>query len=335
MLTPPKLALAGGVLAAVVVAVLLLVPADGQYLFLPDEPHLVAPLVKVERGKEPKGPGAIYFVDVIVRKPTLFERLFPGIHDGASLVPAEQLNPGGLSEADRRRSSLQVMTRSQQIAAAVALRQAGYEVDAEPTGALVAQVVPDMPAAGKILPADVIVGVDGRRVRTLDDLQSVLRRRDPGDQVEVEVAREQERRTYRLELVRSEQEPARGVIGVIVEQDVSVDLPLEVTIDAGNVGGPSAGLAFALGVLEELGEDADHGHRIAVTGEIELDGDVAPVGGIEQKTVAAREEDVDAFLVPAGENAAEARRHAGDVRIIPVRSFQQALQALATLPAPQ
>jgi PDZ domain-containing protein len=74
-----------------------------------------------------------------------------------------------------------------------------------------------------------------------------------------------------------------------------------------------------------------HGHKIAATGELEPDGTVRPIGGIKQKTIGAREAGVDAFLVPAGENAVEAKKHAHGLRIIPVESFSQALHALATL----
>ena len=123
------------------------------------------------------------------------------------------------------------------------------------------------------------------------------------------------------------------MIGVFVEQAASIQLPIDVKIDLGNVGGPSAGLAFALDVMEELGRDVDGGHKIAATGEIELDGRVVPVGGVKQKTIAVRRSGIDVFLVPAGDNAREARRHAGDLRIVPVKTFQQALQSLATLTA--
>lgn len=332
LFTPGKLALAGGVLAAATIAILIAVPADGSYIFLPDEPHLVEPLIQVADRPPPTGPGGIYFVDVIVRQPSLFERLFPSIHDGASIVPAEAVNPTGVSEQQRRRSSLQVMSRSQQIAAAVALREAGYDVEAEPLGAFVAQVLPDTPAAGEVQVSDVIVEVDGRPVRTLEDLRDRLATKRPGQEVELTVLRGEERVPVDLELAAAPGDPGRAVIGVIVEQEVDVDLPLDVEIDADDVGGPSAGLAFALGILEELGRDVDHGRRVAVTGELQLDGSVTSVGGLEQKTVAAREDGVDAFLVPAGENAEEARRHADGLRIVPVRNFQQALRALATLP---
>jgi PDZ domain-containing protein len=108
-------------------------------------------------------------------------------------------------------------------------------------------------------------------------------------------------------------------------------LPLRVSINAGNVGGPSAGVAFALEVMEELGRDVVHGHKIAATGEIFADGSIGPIGGIKQKTIGAREAHVDAFLVPAGDNATEARKYAHGLRIIAVDTFPQALRALATL----
>jgi PDZ domain-containing protein len=106
-----------------------------------------------------------------------------------------------------------------------------------------------------------------------------------------------------------------------------------VNIDLGQVGGPSAGLPFALDVLQELGTNVDHGLKVVATGEMELDGTVAPIGGVKQKTYGARRAGADVFLVPAGENAAEARRYAGNLRIIPVTSFQQALSSLSTISA--
>ena len=103
-----------------------------------------------------------------------------------------------------------------------------------------------------------------------------------------------------------------------------------VTINAGNVGGPSAGLAFALELTDKLGPDIDRGHRVAATGELALDGSVKPIGGVEQKVIGARRAGIEIMLVPAGDNATEARRYAGSMKIISVTSFQQALRALAT-----
>jgi Lon-like protease len=85
-------------------------------------------------------------------------------------------------------------------------------------------------------------------------------------------------------------------------------------------------------VMEELGRDVDKGNRVAVTGSIGLDGSVGEIGGMKQKAIAVARSKADVFLVPSGDNAREARRYADGVRVVPVRTFQQALRALATLP---
>jgi len=131
--------------------------------------------------------------------------------------------------------------------------------------------------------------------------------------------------------IESPDEQGRPIVGIQVEQSAEIELPIDVEIDLGGVGGPSAGLAFALDIVEELRGGVDRGLDVAATGELELDGDVLPIGGVKQKVIGARRSGADIFLVPAGDNAAEARRHAGDLRIIPVESFRQALQALATV----
>jgi PDZ domain-containing protein len=135
-----------------------------------------------------------------------------------------------------------------------------------------------------------------------------------------------------IETVADPLDKKRALVGFTPDQAADIRLPLKVTIDAGNVGGPSAGLAFALQVMEELGRDVDHGYKVAATGQINLDGSVTPIGGVKQKTYGVRKSKADVFLVPAGDNAREARRYADGLRIIPVKSFAQALHALATLP---
>jgi PDZ domain-containing protein len=237
----------------------------------------------------------------------------------------------GVSDTQRVAADQREMTRSQQIAAAVALRAAGYRVQAQPTGALVEQVALDAPAAGKLLPTDVIVRAAGRRVRSPPDLRRIVGRQRPGTAVRLNIRRGSDLRQVVVRTIADPNRPKRSIIGIFVDQAASIDLPLKVKIDAGDVGGPSAGLAFALDVLEKLGKDVDHGRRIAATGQIELDGTVSAVGGLKQKTIGVRKSGIRYFLVPAGENAAEAQRFAHGVRIIPVHSFRQALRRLATL----
>lgn len=322
--------MAGLVLLCVVAAVLWVTPSD-SYIFLPDEAHRVEPLVTVEGGEAPDDGGGIYFVDVFVRKATLLERLFPGLHDGSTVVPASAVRPPGVSDAARRKADLRAMSRSQTIAAAVALRTLGYEVVSQPNGALVDHVVRGAPAHGKLQPGDVVVSVDGRQVETPGDLRRELGRRPAGSAVRLGVRRDRGLRQVRLRTAGDPRRGGRPMIGVLVEQAARVELPIDVRIRSGEIGGPSAGLPFALDILEELGRDVDRGHRVAATGEIELDGRIEPIGGVRQKTIGVKRAGVDIFLVPAGDNARDAARYADGLRIIPVRNFQQALRALATV----
>ncbi len=321
----------GLVLAVVVLAAVWLLPSD-SYLLLPDRAKPLEALVKVQ-GEKDDGAGGIYYVDVIVRKATLLEELVSAVRpEGADLVPAEALVPPGSSFAERRRQNLRQMDRSEQVAAAVALRELGHDVDAKPEGALVVAVAQDAPAAGKLEATEVIVAVDGSPVQTPDDLRRLIAKHEPGDTVRLRVLAGGTTRVVRVATIESPDEPGRPIVGIQVEQFADIKLPISVEIDLGGVGGPSAGLAFALDVVEEVRGNVDRGLRVAVTGELELDGGVAPIGGIKQKVIGAKRSGADVFLVPAGDNTVEARRHAGDLRIIPVESFGQALRALATLP---
>jgi Lon-like protease len=331
-LTPARLAAAGLVLLAVVALILWLAPSD-SYIFLPDRARPVAPLVAVPGGKTPRDGGGIYYVDVLVRKASWLERLFPSIREGATIVPSSLIQAPGVNEKAQHTEDLRAMSRSQEVAAAVALRALGYKVVARSTGVLVEDVARDAPAAGKLFPTDVIVSVDGRRVRTAQNLRAILARRPAGTTFRIGVRRGGALTQVSVKTIAAPEQGGRPILGIIAGQAAAVRLPVNVRINAGDVGGPSAGLAFALDILEQLGRDVDHGHRVAATGEIELDGTVGPIGGVEQKTIGVRKAGIHVFLVPAGENAAEARRYAHGVRIVPVQNFQQALRALATLPS--
>jgi Lon-like protease len=231
------------------------------------------------------------------------------------------------------------MATSQEIAAAVALGYLGYRVRIESQGALIDAVAPGSPAASAGLePTEIIVAVDGKRVRTPTDVRRLMARHKPGDKVTLTIRTGKELTKLRVGTTHCSStepdcDPKRAIFGIIVKSAPHITLPIPVQIDAGSIGGPSAGLAFALDVLEELGHDVARGYKVAATGELDTDGTVEPIGGVKQKTIGVRRAGVDVFLVPAGDNAQEARKYAGPVRIIPVESFRQALQKLATLPA--
>ena len=315
----------------VVTALILARIPSGQYVLLPDIAHPVAPLVKVEGARTPKGAGSIYFLDVIEKKASELERLFPWIHSNATFEPANDVVPPCSTDREAIQAQFQQMAFSQRVAATVALRQLGYHVVVHPTGVVVSQLIAGTNAPCKLQPMDIIVAVDGTPTPTATALHSVLEHVEPGEVVALRVRRAGRLLTVRVKTV--DVGSGQALVGFAPEQAATFKLPVRVSIDAGNVGGPSAGLAFALEVMQKLGRNVTHGYKVAATGEMELDGTVAPIGGVRQKVVDAHKADVDVLLVPAGENAKTARHYADkQLRVIPVHSFGQALRALATLP---
>jgi Lon-like protease len=330
-LTPRRLVLAGAALLAVVVFALWTTTSD-DYLYVPNEAHPVAGKVAVDGETGEDGAGGIYFIDVKVRKARWLEQLLPFVRpDGASLVPGHAVTPPGQTFAEWRVQATADMERSEQIAAAVAFREAGLDVDATPRGALVDAVAIDVPAAKTLRGGDVIVRAVGKPVRTPGGLVEAMGKVAPGTVVHLRLRRSGRILERSIRTVAAPDDAKRAIIGIHVSQDARIRLPRTVTIDLGDVGGSSAGLPFALEVYQQLGRDVDHGYRVAATGEIQLDGSVTPVGGIKQKTVGVRRSGADVFLVPAGENASTARRYAGTLRIVPVESFRQALRVLKTM----
>lgn len=305
----------------------------GQYVYVPNEAKLLAERVDVEGEKPQDDKGGIYYVDVSVRPANWIEWLLPVVRpDGATVVPESEIVPPGSTRGIERTASLAAMARSEQVAAAVALRAAGYDVDAVPRGTIVEAIASDVPAVKVLRSGDVIVEAGGRVVRTPLALREAVATVKPGESLALRVRRGDELVDLTVPTIENPNDPGQPVIGIRIAQAAKIDLPLDVEIDLGNVGGPSAGLPFALDILQSLGRDVDRGYKVAATGEIELDGTVGSVGGVKQKVYGARSAGADVFLVPAGDNTEEARRYAGNLRIIGVETFQQALQKLATLP---
>ena len=326
-----KLLIVTGCALFAVAAFLYVIPSD-KYILLPDEARPLAPQVFVAGERRDNDGGGIYYVAVQIDKASVLEKLFPGIREGSTLVPASAIRAPGESDAEHRQVELHAMAESQKIGAAVALKSLGYAVRVKVLGTMLAGVDPEGPANGQLEPGDRIIAVDGEATKTLADIRREIRKHKPGETVQIEVRRGGKPNTVAIKTVPEKKHPERPIIGVFLQADSRISLPRTVRIDLGQVGGPSAGLAFALDVLEELGNNVDRGHRVAASGELQLDGTVLPVGGLKQKTIGAKRAGVDVFLVPAGENAKDARRYAGSMKVVPVKSFRQALQALATLP---
>ena len=305
---------------------------SGDYLYVPNTARPVADKVEVEN-ETADAAGGVYYVDVTLKKARWLDRIVPFLRpEGASLVPGHAVTAPGQSFRDRIAAARSEMSRSEQTAAAVALRAAGLEVDATPRGALVESVAIDVPAAETLESGDVIVEAAGRPVQTLAELRDAIGGVAPGDEVRLQIRRDDKPLQRTVRTVASPDDARRAIIGISVAQVARIRLPLDVEIDLGDVGGPSAGLPFALEVFQALGNDVDRGYRVAATGKVELDGSITSVGGIKQKVYGVRSAGADLFLVPAGANAATARRYAGSLRVVGVESFAQALRTLKTLP---
>jgi PDZ domain-containing protein len=316
-----------GLLVVVVTGLALtLIPSD-HYIVLPDRARPTDPLVRIP-GEKSQDEEDIYMVDVRIGRANLLERLFPGIQEGADLLPERAVNPEGVSDRQRRQSSLNDMSRSQLVAITVALRELGREVEVSGDGSEVVLVQPGSPAEGVLEVGDVIVEAEGEQVESIDDLRRALADVEPGQEVELTVQRGEERVDVTSGTQASPDDPDRAVMGVQVQDALDFEFPLDIEIDAGAIGGPSAGLAFALDIVDELGEDVDRGRKIVATGELTIDGEVLPIGGVKQKAIGAREAGADIFLVPDA-NFDDARKAVDDLEIIPVSTFEEALSVLA------
>ncbi len=322
-----------GIFAVVLAAVLVLTTnSRDEYLLVPDQAHPLAHLVTVPNGKPSANGGGIYYVDVLERKASLLERIFPGLRDGSTIVQHNDLTPPGVTDAQRLQADRLDMRLSQQVASAVALRALGYKVRIKEYGVRVALVYGQTHSAGKLKADDVIVAADHKPVRSTIDLHEILAAHKVGDAVPITFVRGGKRQTVTITTSPDPFDDTRAILGIQPQPALNLHVPFKIKFDLGDVGGPSAGLAFALQILEEQGRDVDRGYKVAATGTIAPDGTVGEIGGIEQKTIGARQSHVDVFLVPAGDNYREAKRYAHGLRVVPVKTFQQALHVLATLP---
>lgn len=250
-------------------------------------------------------------------------------------VDRDVLYPPGRSEEEVAEQNETLMVNSQLDATVAGLIAAGYESDALYGGARIVDIADEAAEGVDALAVDdVIVAVDGTEVANADEAVDVVSERSPGDRIVVTL---EDGRDVPLVATRHPDDASRALLGLLLEH--VVDLPFEVEIDAGNIGGPSAGLMFALGIVDMLNaEDMTGGATIAGTGTITFDGEVGAIGGIRQKVVGATtpiDEDVEpaeVFLVPQG-NFAEARTAAvsRDVLLVPVATIDEAMAALATL----
>ena len=255
-------------------------------------------------------------------------KLLPAIagwfSDREAVVPREAVYPPGQTEKEVEQRNAEDFKNSQTSAETAALRQLGY-----PVHVIVQTVQTDGPSNGVLRVGDEITSIDGERVSSAPRLIELIQARPAGSPLSVAYLRAGAAGTA---TVTSVSQDNRARIGVGIESQQPH--PFEVKIDLDEIGGPSAGLMFALGIVDKLRpEDLTGGKIIAGTGTIDDEGRVGPIGGITQKLIGAKEAGAQVFLVPA-DNCAEAVQNVpARLPLLKIASLDEALNALQTLRA--
>jgi PDZ domain-containing protein len=258
---------------------------------------------------------------------TLVTALRAWLSDSRAVLPEEAVFPPGQTQQQSQEQDRLLMLSSQESATAAALGALNIPV---PTTLNIAGISPDVPASKVLKPKDVLLKVGDSPIRYLTQLRSLLQRTEPGDDVRLTVRRG----TADVEVVAgtTRGEDGQTLLGVFL--DPKFTFPFSVKIDIPDVSGPSAGMVFALGIIDTLTPgDLTGGKRIAGTGTIDADGTVGPVGGIQQKLVGARRAGADFFLAPSV-NCDEVKGHVPDglqvVKVSTLTDARRAMEAIAT-----
>jgi Lon-like protease len=285
--------------------------------------------VKVQGGTQLyDSKGKLYLTSVGIDSDVrFFEALLDLANRDVQLRPRSDVYPQGESTRQVNEQNAADMDQSKVLAAVVALRMLGHRVD--PSAVEVEDVRPGAPADGKLRDGDRLVSADGRPVTSIDQLQKVITSHHPGDTLAFGVRRGDAEVPVKVQVGLDGGQPR---IGVVLREEYG-KLPVPVSIDTENIGGPSAGLMFALSIYDRLTPgDLTGGRRIAGTGQITEDGTVVPIGGVAEKIVAARRQGATVFLLPR-ENCAEAKAHPPrGIRLVPVSSVSDAVAYLEAKP---
>jgi len=258
----------------------------------------------------------------------------------AELFEKETITRGATRTEYAERQRLR-MNGSHGNALEAAYRTLGVPYEVKREDIAVFGVIPGMAADGVLRAGDRLIALDGKRLAEDEDLKERLSGKRIGDAVTVTYRRGEEERTAELTLgPLPDADPPRPGMGIsygTIQTVESVDPAYRVDIEAGSIGGPSAGLMFALEIYDRFSaDDWTKGYRIAGTGEISPDGTVGSIGGVAHKVVGAHRDGADLFFVPTV-NAEAARRKAAELgtsmEIAAVGSLREALDYLAALPA--
>lgn len=255
---------------------------------------------------------------------TVWDVLGGWVDPDVAVRPVDEVFPPERSKEDVDADNAQAMVTSQETATAAAMTELGISV---PTTLTVVGFSPDSDAQGKLLDQDVVVSVEGTSIVDLPELREELQQIEPGNPVRIGVDRDGE--TQELTFATSEAE-GRTVMGVFI--DPIYDFPFSVQIKIEDIGGPSAGMMFALGIVDKLTPGAmTGGERIAGTGTMDSDGAVGAIGGIQQKLVGADDAGADWFLAPADNCAEVVGNVPSGLRVVRVATLAEARVAVEAI----
>lgn len=295
------------------------------YALGPGPARDVLTLIEVDGTPTYGSSGHLVLTTVRFRQITPLGGLVAWLDPEQSVVEDDVLFPPGLTPDEEERRATSEMDQSKIDAAFVVLsRLTDYPAE-HPRGALVEQVGEGCPAHRRLFPGDVIVRIDDEVVDSAEEASALIEAVPPGRPIELRIRTDGEVRTVGVERGRCPgiREPLLGISTI-------EPFPLDISIESDDVGGPSAGLMWALGLYDLLTPgDLTDGRTIAGTGTIDTEGNVGPIGGILDKVVAAREADADIMLVPR-DNFDEVRGvDAGELTLVSVSSLDEAIEALS------
>ena len=268
---------------------------------------------------------------------TLWEWFWAWVDPNQTTIDSRLLRPPGVSDAEQDAQNMRDMEASKVAAEAAAFRALGRRV-VDVTGALVLAVPKGSPSRGKLFAGDVVLSVDGTRTPNGEALIAAVRRHRIGAVVPLVARRGAAVVRPSITTYPSPSDKTKAALGISIGQQPghAYSLPQKITIDTQRIGGPSGGLVFALSIYDAfIPFDLTRGHVVAVTGTIDADGNVGPIGGIEEKIRGAHAVGADVFIAPeASDEATEAKRLAPKgMRVIGVKTLREAIAALRGLPA--
>jgi PDZ domain-containing protein len=248
-----------------------------------------------------------------------------------AVIPRDIVYPGDPTTEEARERNSIVFSSSQDLASVAALRHLGYDVPVEADQVVVREVLEGAAAEGVLEAGDQILSVGGDPVQTPSGVVDAVVSVEPGESVSMVVVRDGQTRDLDVPTSESEVNEGQAAIGVIVGQ--AWDLPVDITIDVpGEIGGSSAGLVFALGIVDTLTPDGlMDGAAVAGTGEISPDGTVGAISGIQQKIAGARDDGATLFLAPSANCSAVAAAQPGDMVVVPVDTLDEAIDVLTAV----